>query len=513
MSEEDAALQARIADLTSEKIAHPHEPLTANIFVQERIEHQKQGQQSHPSRWSPYGPPRLQNSFHYQARGGHKPFRNRTLVTGAGAAKASGDTAAQSAPQAPAENGITTRDRGRMQWTNSAVYEKKTQEKIQAIEATQNAKRLAKEEALKNRVVDHVYGQQSRNSTPSQASTPREIIVNELRFRVATDGSKLFRLFGKSSAPANTFGQRLTVPDGPTAEPGSTPKEAKVAGVAFVRTKHGNLIRKGLIENKRWAHHTMSGRHISLPKTYSSPKKQAPRKLCADFTSTGTHFHFPLADRGFSDRLTDLDRHRLPRSYFTCTDHLTGACNRGNRCKFRHDIDKLAICKEYLRNGKCADGENCNLSHDANPHRVPTCLHFLRNSCTKPDCRYSHVKVEPTAPICRDFARLGYCDKGESCPDRHVSECPDYTNTGSCPNPKCRLPHIDRAGTLRKAAAQKAVRVSDDDLSIDVSSDEDFDEIDSDDADSDEIDEDLIMAGAGANNHELSQQQDFISLS
>lgn len=96
-----------------------------------------------------------------------------------------------------------------------------------------------------------------------------------------------------------------------------------------------------------------------------------------------------------------------------------------------------------------------------------------------------------------------------------MSECPDYTNTGVCRNPKCRLPHIDRAGTLRKAAAQKAAKNSDDDdVSFDVSSDEEeFDEIDSDDVDSEAADEDVIMAGSSDAGRELSQQQDFIAFS
>ncbi|KAF2151342.1 hypothetical protein K461DRAFT_171613 [Myriangium duriaei CBS 260.36] len=458
---EDAALQAKIAELSG-RISRQKQTTAPDAY---------RPQPKPPARWSPYGQA-------FSPRGGYnKGFRNRTLVNAS--TPKDGSRAATPTESTTPNSGVTTHDRGRMQWTNASVFDKKAQEKIQAIEETANAKRQAKDDAQKNRVVDHVYGQSSRTSTPSQASTPREIIVNDLRFRVATDGSKLIRVFGKDSNYDRYSERSLSVPDGPNAEPHTTPKETKVAGVTFVRTKNGNMVRQGLVKNKRCSKWNLyHGERVSLSLLHRATSGTARKKLCPDFTSTGS-------------------------------------CIRGNRCHFQHDVDKLAICKEFLRHGECAAGEDCNLSHEPTPHRVPTCLHFLRNNCTKPDCRYSHVQVDPSAPVCKDFARLGFCEKGAACVDRHVSECPDYTNTGVCRNSKCRLPHIDRAGTLRKAAAQKAAKGSDDDVSFDVSSDEgNYDEIDSDDADSDEMgEEDVVMAGSSDAGGELSQQQDFIAFS
>jgi hypothetical protein len=60
------------------------------------------------------------------------------------------------------------------------------------------------------------------------------------------------------------------------------------------------------------------------------------------------------------------------------------------------------------------------------------------------------VKVNPNAPICFQFASLGYCDTGAQCPNRHEYECPTYTAKGRCDDPKCRLPHIDRAAQFRQ---------------------------------------------------------------
>lgn len=148
-------------------------------------------------------------------------------------------------------------------------------------------------------------------------------------------------------------------------------------------------------------------------------------------------------------------------------------------------------------------------------------MHFLRGRCSNPDCRYAHVRVTPGAPVCRAFATLGYCEKGASCAERHVHECPDYANSGVCHKKRCKLPHVDRAGQIRKAeaaaAASKANADADrdgmggvDDSDPDPSSEEeDYDAIDSDDVDSDEFDEPEQLI-AGVDSGEMSQQQDFI---
>lgn len=144
-------------------------------------------------------------------------------------------------------------------------------------------------------------------------------------------------------------------------------------------------------------------------------------------------------------------------------------------------------------------------------------MHYLRGHCSNPECRYAHVRANPSAPVCRDFATLGYCAKGASCAERHIRECPDYANTGVCGQKKCRLPHVDRAGQIKKHAAnatgskgQRNPGKSSDDSS-DLSSDEgDFEEIDSEDVDSDGLDEDMIDAPDSDDAHALSQQQDFV---
>ena len=113
---------------------------------------------------------------------------------------------------------------------------------------------------------------------------------------------------------------------------------------------------------------------------------------------------------------------------------------------------------------------------------------------------------------------LGYCPKGARCTDRHVHECPDYANTGVCGKSSCHLPHVARAGQIRKHAANTTGNAAknkpgitgkgDNDLSSD---DGDHDRIDTDDVDSDGLDDDdMIETSVGGGAHAISQQQDFV---
>ena len=91
-----------------------------------------------------------------------------------------------------------------------------------------------------------------------------------------------------------------------------------------------------------------------------------------------------------------------------------------------------------------------------------------------------------------------------------MHECPDYANTGVCNKKRCRLPHVDRAGQIRKNAAVKAEGANEDEDESDASSEEEeYDAIDSDDVYSDEGEEPEFIS-EGVDTGELSKQQDFI---
>ncbi|KAM6480953.1 hypothetical protein HDV62DRAFT_88096 [Trichoderma sp. SZMC 28011] len=234
-------------------------------------------------------------------------------------------------------------------------------------------------------------------------------------------------------------------PDDP-ASPAMTPKLTVIAGVKFHRTKTGNLVAQRIVRD-----HRRSG----------AVKKLDQR--CKIFSTTGS-------------------------------------CPKGPSCRYIHDPDKVALCKDFLKDGKCPNGEACDLSHELTPERVPNCLHFAKGQCSRPDCPFTHSKASPSAPVCTAFGFCGYCDKGAECTDRHVFECPDFSNTGICKTRGCKLLHRERASVLRNQAKQR-------DEAEDVSSDDES--VDSDDVDSDEVAEFL---GADDDDSDFENPKDYLPL-
>ena len=81
-------------------------------------------------------------------------------------------------------------------------------------------------------------------------------------------------------------------------------------------------------------------------------------------------------------------------------------------------------------------------------------MHFANaGRCTRANCPYPHVHVGRREGVCRDFAVLGFCEAGIECSKQHVRECPDFAESGECPNKRCKLPHVIRANRARKPAS------------------------------------------------------------
>ncbi|KAL4902639.1 hypothetical protein BDW74DRAFT_61874 [Aspergillus multicolor] len=464
---EDQDLMAKISQLAGQinrfkngntPTESPHNELQSGSHVARHTSYRGRAGWA-PYRGRPYGRGR-----------GAAPHRHRTLILNNSATPASQsstpdgmeiDTDETSRSATP--NTWVTKHARHMQLINSAVYDKEAQKRVKALEETRKAKAQKKAQIEQTKVLQFAQGagrQFASGSTP-QASAPTEssgeyqIFLNDIPFRVSRGGGKLIRV--SSAIPTHSMlveRAGLQILDDPNTA-NNTPKRVKVAGVTFVRSKNGNLHRLGAVTSKR------------MP---SAVKKK--NELCQRFTTTGT-------------------------------------CYKGPTCLYIHDPNKVAICKDFLQTGKCSAGNSCDLSHEPSPHRSPACVHFLRGRCSNPECRYAHVRVTPGAPVCRAFATLGYCEKGEMCEERHVHECPDYANTGVCKKKHCRLPHVDRAGQIRKNAAPKE---GEDDEELDASSEEEeYDEIGSDDVDSDYLSDEAELI-EGTETGEVSKQQDFIRL-
>lgn len=169
-----------------------------------------------------------------------------------------------------------------------------------------------------------------------------------------------------------------------------------------------------------------------------------------------------------------------------------------------HDATKTAICRDYLLKGKCLQGDDCDLSHDVSEERTPLCVHFAKGNCHNSTCSYVHAEHSPADPVCRSFGIYGYCEKGAQCPDRHVFECPDFSNTGVCNVLGCKRPHIERASVLRKAGNRVSAA---EDMEF-VSSDDEDAAADSDDIDSDEVEE--FVKKDDDDDLDFVQQKDYI---
>ena len=108
---------------------------------------------------------------------------------------------------------VSKRDR-HMQLINTSIYDKEKQVRRMAMNETVRKKALAKEHREKARLAKHL---QSININPgTSAAVPTstglvnyEILINGVRFRVMNGGSKLSRIFGRTSV--NTLSStRLT---------------------------------------------------------------------------------------------------------------------------------------------------------------------------------------------------------------------------------------------------------------------------------------------------------------
>jgi len=286
---EEAELRARIAALSGKesRIAFKYGP---NLAAG-RINQQRQSESAPPT--PTYAPPAGRGSSYYpRGRGAgwtgqyapdryapyhhprgfsHKPayapsYRNRSLVVNSSVGSPAGQQASPATPALTTSDGFVLKRDRHMQLINTSVYDQKTQQRQSEIEATLQEKQRLRNEKEKARVINAFQPQQAASTTYGAPSTAgpaavRDIQINNLRFRVAADGSKLIRMFGESTH-VDTLAHHLTCIDDSNTDPGATPKITKVAGVTFHRSKHGNLYRAGLVKKsmRYWKRVKRSGK-------------------------------------------------------------------------------------------------------------------------------------------------------------------------------------------------------------------------------------------------------------
>lgn len=497
--DENAALQAKIAALSGQIKQRREAPSSHTQSTYHQSQYYNPSYPRGNPRWAPYN------------RGGRAGYpgahRNRTLVVGGVQSDASSTmtdpTLVKSPEKAAQDKFVSTRGPGKSQLMTKETYNRELKQKTEYVNQQDSPQRNKRPQSAGYRVNPETVAHQVK----------RELMVDGIRFQMADDGSKLFRIPCELSTPVVMCSQLKTTAADEDSTP--TPKTFKIADVTFIRTKHGNLVRAKSIEGSsryKWQNDGIQhGRDLRSLLDRNPAVLRKPQ--CEHFTKYGTSLPYSSAGHA-STRFSTVNvvSGEPVGRLFSLTDISTGNCPFGPSCRFTHDPRKVSICKDFLRNGSCPAGKHCDLSHEPTYHRVPACTHFLRGNCTNSACRYPHVHVSPAAPVCRPFATLGYCAKGPSCPRRHVIECPDYSNRGQCANREkgsCPLPHVDRAHALRKAAKRQGNTGSEDDSDIssgdeEAPADNDAIEYDSDGPE----DFEMSLDGSG---HELTQQQDFIA--
>lgn len=156
----------------------------------------------------------------------------------------------------------------------------------------------------------------------------------------------------------------------------------------------------------------------------------------------------------------------------------SGKCKNGITCSFKHDPERIALCKSVIFGGLgSCHNPTCTLQHTPNEHNSPMCVHFANNKCTRADCRFTHMAhLMPNAPICPSFALEGWCDKGAQCTKMHSFECPEFASNGTCTRSKCDLQHTVRAPTQASQPVSQPSKAQSIDVKLlldDIESDED----------------------------------------
>ncbi|XP_007899373.1 zinc finger CCCH domain-containing protein 3 [Callorhinchus milii] len=137
-----------------------------------------------------------------------------------------------------------------------------------------------------------------------------------------------------------------------------------------------------------------------------------------------------------------------------------GKCNRGEKCPYIHDPEKVAVCTRFLR-GTCKQTDGtCPFSHKVSKDKMPVCSYFLRGICSNSNCPYSHVYVSRKAAVCPDFLK-GYCPLGEKCKKKHTLLCPEFSRTGRCAQGStCKLQHRHRTAGRHRHSERESTSAS-----------------------------------------------------
>lgn len=191
----------------------------------------------------------------YPTRGnrGHRsrPHQHRTVQFNSSSAPSSDSSTA------PAPSGWVARNDRHRQLINANVFEKDSQNRAKAIEATRRKQAHGHRSGERNRFKEFLARQQAaatRTAAPNDtnASAPsNELTIEGVRFRVLDGGKKLARVPGELEGATGPICRRARAYLADNTNPAATPKSTIIAGVKFYRTKTGNLVVNRVVKDQR----------------------------------------------------------------------------------------------------------------------------------------------------------------------------------------------------------------------------------------------------------------------
>lgn len=240
---------------------------------------------SHPSSswrnshaWAPY---------HHGGRHSYPMHKNRTLVLNGQTSPpptpplAEPSLASISSTTTPADPyaGFVSMRGLNKQLMNKDTYEREAKQKLERKETSRTERRQLKNREEQSKLAHHV----STSGSPGS----RILEVEGIRFQLQEDGSKLIRVAGKHiSRDGTDMGGRLNTLD-PSTDSKETPKRANIAGVVFLRTKNGNLIR-ATVTNTTNRYPARSRYSLYNNSTSAHSHRSSKREQCQHFTKNGT---------------------------------------------------------------------------------------------------------------------------------------------------------------------------------------------------------------------------------
>lgn len=144
-----------------------------------------------------------------------------------------------------------------MQLINSSIFDKETQLRSKAMDETRRQKALQRSQMEKQKIAKHLRTlnypryQVSSAQHSGTASPVYRILINGLSFYVMDGGSKLQRTRSKDFEASSWLALPHLHDLDPEDSMRPTPRTAVIGGVAFFRSRNGNLYRSGLVKANR----------------------------------------------------------------------------------------------------------------------------------------------------------------------------------------------------------------------------------------------------------------------